>query len=46
MGDYYPGKYWPANKSGEHTLLIYSKAQPLSEALTKLGKLVKDNMYI
>jgi hypothetical protein len=22
--DYCPGEYWPDNKSGEHTLLIYS----------------------
>jgi hypothetical protein len=44
--DYCPGEYWPDNKSGEHTLLIYSTQQPLSEALAKLGKLVKDNVYI
>lgn len=44
--DYCPGEYWPDNKSGEHTLLIYGTQQPLSEALDKLGKLVKDNVYI
>ena len=44
--DYCPGEYWPDNKSGEHTLLIYSTQQPLSEALVKLGKLVTDNVYI
>jgi hypothetical protein len=44
--DYCPGEYWPDNKSGEHTLLIYSTQQPLSEALSKLGELVKDNVYI
>src|ERR671918_2843474 len=44
--DYCPGEYWPDNKSGEHTLLIYSTQQPLSEALPKLGKLVRDNVYI
>jgi hypothetical protein len=44
--DYCPGEYWPDNKSGEHTLLIYSTEQPLSEALSKLGNLVKDNVYI
>ncbi len=44
--DYCPGEYWPDNKSGEHTLLIYSTQQPLSDALVKLGKLVKDNVYI
>jgi hypothetical protein len=46
MCDYCPGEYWPDNKSGEHTLLIYSTEQPLSEALSRLGKLVKDNVYI
>ena len=44
--DYCPGEYWPDNKSGEHTLFIYSTQQPLMEALEKLGKLVKDNVYI
>jgi hypothetical protein len=44
--DYCPGEYWPDNKSGEHTLLIYSTQQPLSDALVKLEKLVKDNVYI
>jgi hypothetical protein len=44
--DYCPGEYWPDNKSGEHTLIIYSTQQPLSDALSKLGKLVKDNVYI
>jgi hypothetical protein len=44
--DYCPGGFWPDNKSGEHTLLIYSTQQPLSDAIEKLGKLVKDNVYI
>jgi hypothetical protein len=44
--DYCPGEYWPDNKSGEHTLLIYSTQQLLSDALIKLGKLVKDNVYV
>jgi hypothetical protein len=44
--DYCPGEYWPDNKSGEHTLLIYSTEQSLSDALVKLGKLVKDNVYV
>jgi plastocyanin len=34
--DYCPGKYWPDNKSGEHTSIIYSTEQPLSDALEKL----------
>ena len=44
--DYCPGEYWPDNKSGEHTLFIYSTQQPLTAVLEKLGKLVKDNVYI
>ena len=44
--DYCPGGFWPDNKSGEHTLLIYGTQQPLSDALEKLGKLVKENVYI
>jgi hypothetical protein len=44
--DYCPGEYWPDNKSGGHTLFIYSTQQPLSDALIKLGKLVKDNVYV
>ena len=44
--DYCPGEYWPDNKSGEHTLVIYSTQQPLTAALEKLGNLVKDNVYI
>jgi hypothetical protein len=44
--DYCPGQYWPDNKSGENTLFIYSTQQPLSDVLVKLGKLVKDNVYV
>jgi hypothetical protein len=44
--DYCPGGFWPDNKSGDHTLLIYSTQQPLMAALDNLGKLVRDNVYI
>jgi len=44
--DYCPGEYWPDNKSGRHTFIIYSAEEPISYALAKLGKLVKDNVYI
>jgi hypothetical protein len=44
--DYCPGGFWPDNKSGAHTLLIYSTQQPLTTALDKLQKLVSDNVYI
>ena len=44
--NYCPGEYWPDNKSGEHTLFIYSTQQPLTTALEVLGKLVRDNVYI
>ena len=41
---YCDGKFWPDNKTGEHTLLIFSTNQPLIEAIGKLQKLVKDNV--
>ncbi len=44
--DYCPGGYWIDNKTGDHTLMIFATQQPLSEALTKLEKLVKDNVYV
>src|ERR671924_380255 len=44
--DYCPGKYWPDNKTGNHTLIIYATEQPLSDALIKLKKIVRDNVYI
>ncbi|HEU4822413.1 MAG TPA: hypothetical protein VFS97_03220 [Nitrososphaeraceae archaeon] len=44
--DYCPGKYWPDNKTGDHTLIIYATEQPLSDALIKLKKMVRDNVYI
>jgi hypothetical protein len=43
---YCKGKYWPDNKTGNHTLIIFGTNQPLSEAIVKLQKLVKDNVYI
>lgn len=44
--DYCPGEYWPDNKTGNHTLIIFATDQPLSDALVKLKKLVKDNVYV
>jgi hypothetical protein len=44
--DYCPGEFWPDNKSGDHTLIIYSTQQPLSQALDILERLVKDNVYV
>jgi hypothetical protein len=44
--DYCPGEFWPDNKSGDHTLIIYSTQQPLSQALDIMGRLVRDNVYI
>jgi hypothetical protein len=44
--DYCPGEYWPDNKTGNHTLMIFATEQPLSDALVKLKKLVKDNVYV
>ena len=44
--DYCPGGFWPDNKAGEHTLLIFSTEQPIAEALDKLEEFVMDNVYI
>jgi hypothetical protein len=44
--DYCLGEYWPDNKTGEHTLVIFATEQALSEALIKLKKLAKDNVYV
>ena len=43
---YCPGGFWPDQKTADHTLIIYSTNQPLSDALLKLEKMVKDNVYI
>ena len=44
--DYCPEGYWPDNKSGNHTLIIFSSEQPLEQTLEILKTLVKDNVYI
>jgi hypothetical protein len=44
--NYCPGGFWPDQKTRDHTLIIYSTNQPLLEALSKLGKLVWNNVYI
>jgi hypothetical protein len=44
--DYCPGGYWPDNKTGNHTLIIFATEQPLHEALGKLKKLIRDNVYV
>ena len=44
--DYCPGEYWPDNKTGNHTLIIFATEQPLPDALAKLKKLVRDNVYV
>jgi hypothetical protein len=43
---YCPGGYWPDQKTGDHTLIIYSTSEPLMEALSKLSKMVWNNVYI
>jgi hypothetical protein len=43
---YCPGGFWPDQKTADHTLIIYSTSQPLSEALSKLSKMVWNNVYI
>ncbi|MGI8831382.1 MAG: cupredoxin domain-containing protein [Nitrososphaeraceae archaeon] len=44
--DYCPGEYWPDNKTGNHTLIVFATEQPLADALVSLKKLVKDNVYV
>jgi hypothetical protein len=44
--DYCPERYWPDNKSGNHTLVIFSSEQPLDQTLEILKTFVKDNVYI
>src|SRR5919107_706634 len=44
--DYCPGGYWPNNKSGDHTLIIYTTDQPFSVAVDRLEKMIQDNVYV
>jgi hypothetical protein len=44
--NYCPGGFWPDQKTADHTLIVYSTSQPLSEALSKLSKMVWNNVYI
>ena len=44
--DYCPNGYWPNNKTGNHTLIIYSTDEPFSVASNKLKKMIRDNVYI
>jgi hypothetical protein len=44
--DYCPEGYWPDNKTGTHTLIIFSSIQPLEQTLETLKTFVKDNAYI
>jgi hypothetical protein len=43
---YCPGEFWPDQKTGNHTRIVYNTTQPLSEALSKLAKVVWNNVYI
>jgi hypothetical protein len=42
---YCPGKFWPDQKTADHTLIIYSTNQPIDLVLQKLTKMVRDNVY-
>jgi hypothetical protein len=44
--NYCPEGYWPDNKSGNHTLIIFSSEHPLEQTLEILKTFVKDNVYI
>jgi hypothetical protein len=41
-----PGKFWPDNKSGNHTLIVWSSTQSLLTVLAALTELTKANVYI
>jgi hypothetical protein len=41
-----PGKFWPDNKTANHTLIVWSSTQPLPNVLAALTKLTKANVYI
>jgi hypothetical protein len=43
---YCPGAFWPDQKTADHTLILYSTSQSMSDALKKLSKMVWDNVYI
>ena len=43
---YCPGKFWPDQKTADHTLIIYSTTQPIEQAVQKLAKMVRDDAYI
>jgi hypothetical protein len=43
---YCPGGFWPDQKTADHTLIIYSTRQPLTQTLNKLAKMVWNNVYI
>ena len=44
--NYCPGKFWPDNKTANHTLIVWSSTQPLPNVLAALTKLTKANVYI
>lgn len=43
---YCPGKFWPDQKTADHTLIIYSTTQSIEQAVQKLAKMVWDDAYI
>ena len=43
---YCPSGFWPDIKSADHTLIVYSTSESLPQALSKLAKLVWNNIYI
>ena len=44
--NYCPGKFWPDNKTANHTLIVWSSTQPLPNVLAALTQLTKANVYI
>lgn len=43
---YCEDKYWPDNKTGDHTLILFSSEKPYEVLIKDLQQLIKDNVYI
>ena len=43
---YCPGGFWPDQKAADHTLIIYSTTESVSDSLSKLSKMIWNNVYI
>jgi hypothetical protein len=44
--NYCEGGYWPDNKTGEHTLILFSTNQQIDDAMKILQRLATENVYV